>query len=96
MPWPEEACWDQVVRLIVQAAVEERSGKFVPPTMARGSYCELLNPCQPSRVFYLCSHPLTVKRLSANFPDGHSTGVISWESPLANRTSWFCSGTMVR
>jgi hypothetical protein len=53
MPWPEETFWDQVVRLIVQAAVEERSGKLVPPIAPRRDSCELLNPCQPSRVFYL-------------------------------------------
>jgi hypothetical protein len=32
--------------------MEERSGKLVPPIMACES-CEPLNPCQPSRVFYL-------------------------------------------
>ena len=87
MPWSEETLWDQVVRLIVQAAMEERSWKVASPVVGRSDSCELLNPCQPSRVFYLCSHPFTVKRLSANFPDGHLTGVISWESPLANKTS---------
>jgi hypothetical protein len=51
--WPEEAFWHQMVRLIVQAAVEERSGKFVLPIVARWCDCELLNPCQPSVVFYL-------------------------------------------
>jgi hypothetical protein len=51
--WPEEPLWDQMVRLIVQPAVEERSGKFISPIRARGSYCELLNPCQPCRVFHL-------------------------------------------
>jgi len=51
--WSEEAFWHQMVRLIVQAAVEERSGKFDSPIGARGCNCELLNPCQPSRVFHL-------------------------------------------
>jgi hypothetical protein len=51
--WPEETLWDQMVRLIVQAAVEERSGKVLAPILARGSYRELLNPRQPSRVFHL-------------------------------------------
>jgi len=51
--WPEEAFWHQMVRLIVQAAVEERSGKLVLPIITRGCDCELLNPCQPSFVFYL-------------------------------------------
>jgi len=53
MPWPEETFWDQVVRLIVQAAMEERSGKFVPPIAGCRDSCDLLNPCQPSPVFYL-------------------------------------------
>jgi hypothetical protein len=53
MSWPEEVFWDQVVRLIVQPAMEERSGKLVPPIVARRDSCELLNPLQPSRVFYL-------------------------------------------
>jgi hypothetical protein len=52
-PWPEETFWYQVVRRIVQAAVEERSGSYVLPTLARGCDCELLNPCQPSPIFYL-------------------------------------------
>jgi hypothetical protein len=53
MPWSEETFWDQVVRLIVQAAMEERSGKFVSSIVTRRESCEPLNPCQPSCVFYL-------------------------------------------
>src|SRR5579864_5594312 len=48
--WREETLWRQMVRLIVQAAVEERSGQCGCPIITRGSYCELLDPCQPSRV----------------------------------------------
>jgi len=51
--WREEAFWHQMVRLIVQAAVEERSGKFVSLIVARRCDRELLNPRQPSRVFHL-------------------------------------------
>ena len=51
--WSEKTFWHQMVRLIVQAAMEERSGKFVSPIVARRCYRELLNPCQPSRVFHL-------------------------------------------
>lgn len=96
MPWPEEVVRDQVVRLIVQAAVEERRRKLIAPLAGLRDARELLNPRQPSRVFYLWSHPLTVKRLSANFPEGHRTGVISCDIPLANRTSWFCPGMTLR
>jgi hypothetical protein len=53
VPWPEETFWDQVIGLIVQAAMEERSRKFVLPDIARRSYRKLLNPCQPSQVFHL-------------------------------------------
>ena len=51
--WSEKTFWHQMVRLIVQPAMEERSGKFILPIMARGCDRELLNPCQPSRVVYL-------------------------------------------
>src|SRR5262249_15032381 len=53
MAWPQEVAWNQVVRLIVQAAVEERSGKFISPLAVLGKARELLNPRHPSRVFYL-------------------------------------------
>jgi hypothetical protein len=42
-----------MVRLIVQAAVEERSGQFIFPIVARRCDCELLNPRQPNRVVHL-------------------------------------------
>ncbi len=51
MPWPEETLWDQVVRLIVQAAVEERSGEMVALSKTHRDTCEPLDPCQPSCVF---------------------------------------------
>jgi hypothetical protein len=51
--WSEEKDWNQMVRLIVQAAVEKRSRKFVSLIKARRCYCELLNPRQPSCVFHL-------------------------------------------
>jgi hypothetical protein len=51
--WSEETFWDQMVRLIVQAALEERSGKVVSPIVPRRYDCELLNPWQPSCVFHL-------------------------------------------
>ena len=51
--WREETFWHQMVRLIVQAAVEERSGKFVSPDHGSRVLCESLNPRQPSRVIHL-------------------------------------------
>ena len=54
MSWPEEtALRSQVVRLIVQAAVKKRTGKFCGREVAHRLPRESLNPCQPSRIFYL-------------------------------------------
>jgi hypothetical protein len=69
----------QVIGLVIEPAVEARRWK-----LSCSFTDQALNPRQPSRVFYWCSHPFRVKRLSAKAPEGHRTGVISCARELRN------------
>ena len=63
------------------------------PVLRRGRFHQRCHPGEPLCIAYRCSHPFTVKRLSANACDGQTTGVISCNTALGKKTIWFCSGT---
>ena len=73
----------------------DRSGVYVS-SLLPGTSARAVNPNSKTWIrSRQPGYPLTVKRLSANLPEGHFTNAISWVNELSNSTTWFWRGTMV-
>lgn len=91
----EKVLRKQMQRQLIQQAMELVRGHRRGMSLPRRCSHQACNPLKPCRVFYWCSHPFSVNRLSAKARDRQCTGVISCNVEHGKNTIWFCCGTMV-